>query len=90
MGIYFTTEDSKPGLDALTAAVAHELSERDSLLTAAIVRDIPYVTTMAGVLAAVQGIEALVEQGMDVESLQEYASRLRSAGAEESARGVVL
>jgi carbamoyl-phosphate synthase large subunit len=61
-------------------------SDGYAIRTAAIVRDIPYVTTQAGVLAAVQGIEALVNQGMEVESLQEYASRLRGTAAGGPAR----
>ncbi|MGH2769364.1 MAG: carbamoyl-phosphate synthase large subunit, partial [Actinomycetota bacterium] len=39
---------------------------------AAVRRDIPYVTTLAGVRATVQGIEALRRAGMEVRSLQEY------------------
>ena len=62
-------------------------SDGYAIRTAAIARDIPYVTTQAGVLAAVQGIEALVERGMGVESLQGYASRLRGAGAGAPAHG---
>ncbi|MGH2721518.1 MAG: carbamoyl-phosphate synthase large subunit, partial [Actinomycetota bacterium] len=56
-------------------------SDGYAIRTAAIARDIPYVTTQAGVLAAVQGIEALVAGGMEVESLQEYAGRLRGSAA---------
>jgi carbamoyl-phosphate synthase large subunit len=62
-------------------------SDGYAIRTAAIARDVPYVTTQAGVLAAVQGIEALVQRGMEVESLQEYASRLRGSGSVEPARG---
>jgi carbamoyl-phosphate synthase large subunit len=39
---------------------------------AAVRRNIPYVTTMAGVRATVQGIEALRRGGIGVRSLQEY------------------
>ncbi|MGH2687181.1 MAG: ATP-grasp domain-containing protein, partial [Actinomycetota bacterium] len=56
-------------------------SDGYAIRTAAIARDIPYVTTQAGVLAAVQGIEALAAQGMEVQSLQEYAGRLRGSTA---------
>ena len=60
-------------------------SDGYAIRTAAVTRDIPYVTTQAGVLAAVQGIEALVQRGMEVESLQEYTGRLRGSGRRDPA-----
>ena len=38
MGVFCTTADSAPALDALTTAVVRDLSERDGLLTAQIMR----------------------------------------------------
>jgi carbamoyl-phosphate synthase large subunit len=51
--------------------------------TAAVVRGVPSVTTIQGLAAAVQGIEALRAGDLGVRSLQEHAAdlvRLREAG----------
>ena len=45
--------------------------------TAAVLRGIPCVTTVQGLAAAVQGIEAIVRGDVGVRSLQEHARRLR-------------
>ncbi|MBB4930859.1 carbamoyl-phosphate synthase large subunit [Lipingzhangella halophila] len=45
--------------------------------TAAVVRSVPSVTTVQGLAAAVQGIEALVRGDIGVRSLQEHAEALR-------------
>jgi carbamoyl-phosphate synthase large subunit len=45
--------------------------------TAAVRRGIPCVTTVAGLAAAVQGIEAIIRGEMGVRSLQEHAASLR-------------
>ena len=45
--------------------------------TAAVVRGIPCVTTVQGLAAAVQGIEAVTRGDIGVRSLQEHAGRLR-------------
>jgi len=47
--------------------------------TAAVRRDIPCVTTVAGLAAAVQGIEAIIRGAVGVRSLQEHADRIRGA-----------
>ncbi|GAB3447079.1 carbamoyl-phosphate synthase large subunit [Streptomonospora sediminis] len=47
--------------------------------TAAVVRGVPSVTTVQGLAAAVQGIEALVRGDIGVRSLQEHAATLHSA-----------
>jgi carbamoyl-phosphate synthase large subunit len=49
--------------------------------TAAVRRGIPCVTTVQGLAAAVQGIEAITRGEVGVRSLQEHAARLRGAGA---------
>ena len=49
--------------------------------TAAVRRGIPCVTTVAGLAAAVQGIEAIIRGEVGVRSLQEHAALLR-AGAD--------
>jgi carbamoyl-phosphate synthase large subunit len=41
--------------------------------TAAVSRDIPCITTLSGVQAAVQGIESMRRSGLQVRSIQEYA-----------------
>jgi carbamoyl-phosphate synthase large subunit len=49
--------------------------------TAAVRRGIPCVTTVQGLAAAVQGIEAITRGEVGVRSLQEHAARLRGTGA---------
>jgi carbamoyl-phosphate synthase large subunit len=46
--------------------------------TAAVRRGIPCVTTVAGLAAAVQGIEAIIRGEIGVRSLQEHAALLRA------------
>ena len=47
--------------------------------TAAVSEGIPSITTVQGLAAAVQGIEALLEERLDVMSLQEWAARIDRA-----------
>jgi carbamoyl-phosphate synthase large subunit len=47
--------------------------------TAAVLRGIPCITTVQGLAAAVQGIQAIVRGDIGVRSLQEHARRLRSS-----------
>jgi carbamoyl-phosphate synthase large subunit len=49
--------------------------------TAAVRRSIPCITTVQGLWAAVQGIEAINRDEVGVRSLQEHAARLRGAPA---------
>jgi len=49
--------------------------------TAAVRRSIPCITTVQGLAAAVQGIEAIDRDEVGVRSLQEHAARLRGAPA---------
>ncbi len=49
--------------------------------TAAVRRQIPCVTTIQGLAAAVQGIEAITRGEVGVRSLQEHATALRGGGA---------
>ncbi|MDA0565401.1 carbamoyl-phosphate synthase large subunit [Streptomonospora sp. S1-112] len=49
--------------------------------TAAVVRGVPSVTTVQGLAAAVQGIEALARGDIGVRSLQEHAAALQGARA---------
>jgi len=53
--------------------------------TAAVRRGIPCVTTVQGLAAAVQGIEAITRGEVGVRSLQEHAARLRGPGADGAA-----
>jgi carbamoyl-phosphate synthase large subunit len=53
--------------------------------TAAVRRGIPCVTTMAGLAAVVQGIEAINSGEVGVRSLQQHAARLRVAGLQAAA-----
>ncbi|HLG22604.1 MAG TPA: carbamoyl-phosphate synthase large subunit [Candidatus Manganitrophaceae bacterium] len=54
--------------------VGDKLSQADSysIRQTVLHSGIPYFTTIAGAKAAVRGIEALIEEGMAVKSLQEY------------------
>ncbi|KQY59174.1 carbamoyl phosphate synthase large subunit [Aeromicrobium sp. Root495] len=47
--------------------------------TAAVAEGIPCITTVQGLAAAVQGIEALIEQRIEVRSLQSWASEVTGA-----------
>jgi carbamoyl-phosphate synthase large subunit len=49
--------------------------------TAAVLRGIPSVTTVQGLAAAVQGIEAIARGDVGVRSLQEHAERIRGGEA---------
>jgi len=49
--------------------------------TAAVAEGIPCITTVQGLAAAVQGIEALIEQRIEVSSLQEWAEVVRKGRA---------
>ncbi|MDS1269469.1 carbamoyl-phosphate synthase large subunit [Lipingzhangella sp. LS1_29] len=51
--------------------------------TAAVARSVPSVTTVQGLAAAVQGIEALTRGSLGVRSLQEHARALREANPVE-------
>jgi carbamoyl-phosphate synthase large subunit len=55
--------------------------------TAAVRRGIPCVTTVQGLAAAVQGIEAITRDEVGVRSLQEHAARLRESGFGTAAAG---
>jgi carbamoyl-phosphate synthase large subunit len=48
--------------------------------TAAVRRGLPCVTTMAGLAAIVQGIEAIMRNEVGVRSLQQHAAKLRGMG----------
>jgi carbamoyl-phosphate synthase large subunit len=50
--------------------------------TAAVAEGIPCITTVQGLAAAVQGIEALIEERVDVASLQEWAEVVRKGRGE--------
>jgi carbamoyl-phosphate synthase large subunit len=49
--------------------------------TAAVRRGVPCVTTVAGLAAAVQGIEAVIRGDVGVRPLQEYVAQLTSPGS---------
>ncbi|MFX4270633.1 carbamoyl-phosphate synthase large subunit [Propionibacteriaceae bacterium Y1685] len=53
--------------------------------TAAVMRNIPCVTTVQGLSAAVQGIEATISQRIGVRSLQEWAATFTPPSDDESA-----
>jgi carbamoyl-phosphate synthase large subunit len=55
--------------------------------TAAVRRGVPCVTTVAGLAAAVQGIEAIIRGEVGVRCLQEHAAALRRAGGADGADG---
>ena len=50
--------------------------------TAAVTENVPCVTTVQGLAAAVQGVEALLGEGMPVRSLQEWAQIVRKERAQ--------
>jgi carbamoyl-phosphate synthase large subunit len=64
---------------AVSAASAAVRLDGYEIRTAAVRRGLPCVTTVAGLAAAVQGIEATIRGDMGVRSLQEHAAALRLA-----------
>jgi carbamoyl-phosphate synthase large subunit len=62
---------------AQSAASAAVRLDGYEIRTAAVRRGVPCVTTVAGLAAAVQGIEATIRGDMGVRSLQEHAAALR-------------
>jgi len=54
---------------------------------AAVTNGVPVITTLAGILAAVHGIEALKRGPLEVRSLQEYQAELLALAAETEAAG---
>jgi carbamoyl-phosphate synthase large subunit len=63
---------------SLSAASASVRLDGYDIRTAAVRRGVPCVTTVAGLAAAVQGIEAIIRGEIGVRSLQEHAAGLRS------------
>ena len=55
--------------------------------TAAVTRGVPCITTVQGLAATVQGIEALLAGEIGVRSLQEWAADLVALRAAQTARG---
>ena len=70
--------------DDVVLVLAGQFSWMDTLLTAAARAGIPCITTIPGVLAAVQGIEAARAGGCGVRSLQEYHAAVTRAPAAAS------
>ncbi len=64
---------------SLSAASASVRLDGYDIRTAAVRRGVPCVTTVAGLAAAVQGIEAIIRGEIGVRSLQEHAAALRGA-----------
>jgi carbamoyl-phosphate synthase large subunit len=62
---------------SLSAASASVRLDGYEIRTAAVRRGVPCLTTVAGLAAAVQGIEAIIRGEMGVRSLQEHAASLR-------------
>jgi carbamoyl-phosphate synthase large subunit len=65
---------------AVSAASAAVRLDGYEIRTAAVRRGVPCVTTVAGLAAAVQGIEATIRGDLGVRSLQEHARGLRGEG----------
>jgi carbamoyl-phosphate synthase large subunit len=64
------------------ASGAHARLDGYEIRTAAIGEGIPSITTVQGLAAAVQGIEAMIEHRVEVASLQEWAARINEGRAE--------
>ena len=63
------------GRTAASAAGASTREDGYLIRTAAVLADVPVVTTVPGLAAATQGIEALQRGEVEVRSLQEWAAR---------------
>jgi carbamoyl-phosphate synthase large subunit len=74
---------------AVSSASAAVRLDGYEIRTAAVRRGVPCVTTVAGLAAAVQGIEATIRGDMGVKSLQEHASAIRGGATplHSAARG---
>jgi carbamoyl-phosphate synthase large subunit len=55
-----------------TTEGAGALSDSRSLRRAALLHKVPYYTTLAGAIAAAEGIKAYLEDDLEVRALQEY------------------
>jgi carbamoyl-phosphate synthase large subunit len=55
------------------------------LRQAAVTNGVPYITTLAGILAAIHGVEALRSGPLEVRSLQEYLATAAAAATDEEA-----
>jgi carbamoyl-phosphate synthase large subunit len=62
-------------------------SDGSAIRMAAAAAGVPCVTTLPGAFAAVQGIEALLRNGHEPRSLQEYHARVRAREAREERAG---
>jgi carbamoyl-phosphate synthase large subunit len=72
---------------SLSAGSAAVRLDGYEIRTAAVRRGVPCVTTVAGLAAAVQGIEAIIRGEIGVRSLQEHAAALRGAAEAADAAG---
>ncbi len=63
-----TTSSGNPRLDGY------------EIRSAAVARNVACITTVQGLAAAVQGIEALLADGLEVRSLQDWSAHVRAAG----------
>jgi carbamoyl-phosphate synthase large subunit len=61
-----------------TTEGAQALSDSRSLRRAALLSKVPYYTTLAGAIAAAQGIAALKSGTLEVRPLQDYVSSIRA------------
>ncbi len=90
------------GLNSVEAILAGEISlivntpygvgprlDGYEIRTAAVVRGVPCITTVQGLAAAVQGIEALIAGDLGVHSLQEHAARLNGSRVRETSGDMV-
>ncbi|WP_163616280.1 hypothetical protein, partial [Klebsiella pneumoniae] len=58
-----------------TTEGAQALADSRSLRRAALLQKVPYYTTLAGAIAAAQGIKAYLEGDLEVHALQSYFDR---------------
>ena len=70
-----TTSNGRPRLDGY------------EIRTASVLQSVPCITTVQGLAAAVQGIEALLRGTITVRSLQEHHAALRSGGPNDGSPG---
>ena len=67
--------DGKIALVINTTEGAKSIADSFSLRRTALIRKVPYATTIAGARAMVEGISALATSGIDVAPLQSYSSQ---------------
>jgi carbamoyl-phosphate synthase large subunit len=86
-GILRLIESGEVGLVLNTPFGSRTRGDGYQIRQAAVTNGVPCITTLSGILAAVQGVEALQRGALAVRSLQEYQAALRAGAGDGSSSG---